>query len=101
MRVQSLLHPRCSSQLHVAGRRRVDRGVGTADRARRWPAIRIGPVANDRHAAFRDRSLQSLVFPFGDVNGQFVGLKIEARIGHLHTAAKDAHAFVRIKKRLI
>ena len=80
---------------------RVGRFIGTADRARWRSAIRIGPVAHDGHVSFRDRFLQSLVLPFGDVNGQFVRLQIESRIGHFHVAAEDADVLVRIKERVI
>src|SRR4029078_2279461 len=99
--IRTFLDSRSSSQFYVPGRGRVSRFVRSPNCARWRATARIRPLAHQANIPFGYRFLQTLIFSLCNKHGQFVRLKIETWISHLHSAAKDAHVLGRIKKRFV
>ena len=95
--VEPLLHARAAGQYDVAIGRSVNRFLGEADRFRGLAAFGIGLVAHHADVAFGDRFLEAFAFFLVNVDGQLVGLDIEARIEDADVAGENADAFLRVE----
>ena len=101
MSVHAFLDTRRSAKFDIASGGDIGGLFGSADRARRRAAIRIGSVAHDGDISFSDCFVQALILSFRDVNRQSLGLQSESRIADFHMTAENADIFVRIKKRVV
>ena len=101
MHIRSFLNSRGSLQFDIAGCRRISRFICAPNGARWRTTTGIGTFAHQANVSFGDRFFKTLVSSLCNKHGQFVRLKIETWISHLHSAAKDAQVLGRIKKRFV
>ena len=101
MRIETLLHPRCSGKDHIPIGGGVNRFFGKSDCLRRRASLGIGLFADHADVLLGDRFFQAFAFLLVNEYRELVRLNEKARIKDTDVTVENSDPFLGIERRFV